>query len=431
MTEECSGFEYRDGRLVCEGVELGELVRDLATPLYVYSYSTLMGNFSALDEALSPIPHLICFALKANSNGAILTALARRGSGGDVVSGGELQRALKAGIKPDKIVFAGTGKSEAELRRGLRAGILTFNVEAASEFERLKRLAEEEGLAAPVSVRVNPGMAGEEVDTHPYLATGLDKSKFGLPESQAKNLLRQAEREDSLRPMGLHLHLGSQLKDLGALKSAFGRLFSLAAELRTEGVDLSLLDLGGGLAVDYGFQEEEIPSFADYGEMVAALSETLDFSPLYVFEPGRSLVASAGALIGRVVRKKRGVERDFLVLDVGMNDFIRPSLYGARHRILPLRRRSSDTKGFEVVGPVCESADVFASSYSLPPLDEGDLVAIMDVGAYGFSMSSTYNSRPRPAEVMVKGKDFHLIRKRETVCDLCRREVLPSFLASA
>lgn len=411
-----SPLQYRDGALHLERVALEAVAQRFGTPCYVYSRAAIEAAYRAYDAAFGDRPHRVCYAVKANSNLAVLNVLARLGAGFDVVSGGELARVLRAGGKADRVVFSGVGKSAAELRQALAAGIGCFNVESAAELERLNRVALDLGMQAPVALRVNPDV---DAGTHPYISTGLKENKFGIPAGDALALYRCAASLPGLRVHGIACHIGSQLTDLAPLREAAGRIAALREALLAEGIAIEHVDLGGGLGIAY--RDETVPSAADY---VAAISAPFAGSGVGIsIEPGRSIVGPAGVLLTRVEYLKPGAQRNFAIIDAAMNDLLRPALYDAHHAVLPLREAGGEARVWELVGPVCESGDFLAHARTLA-LAEGDLLALRDAGAYGFAMSSNYNTRPRPAEVMVDGDRMHLIRARETLDDLWRGEAL-------
>jgi len=403
-------FIRRDGTLHAEAVPLTAIAERFGTPCFVYSRAALEAAYRAFDGALAGREHLVCYAMKANSNLAILDALARLGSGFDIVSGGELARALAAGADPRKIVFSGVGKSEAEIRTALAAGILCFNVESASELARVARVAAEFKLRAPVSLRVNPDV---DPRTHPYISTGLKENKFGIAYAEALALYREASKSPHLDVAGIDFHIGSQLTEVAPFVDALDRVLLLVDALEREGIGLRHLDIGGGLGIRY--QAEQPPAAADY---VQALLERVGRRPLKILlEPGRALVGNAGLLLTRIEYLKPGEHRNFAIVDAAMNDLARPALYDAWHEIVPVLQRGGAPLRYDVVGPVCESADFLGRDRDLT-VAEGDLLAIMSAGAYGMSMSSNYNARPRAAEVMVDGSAAHLVRARESLQSL-------------
>jgi diaminopimelate decarboxylase len=413
-----SSFSYRSGQLCVEDVALTTAAEQFGTPCYVYSRAALTSAFQSFDAAFGLHPHLICYSAKANSNLAVLNLFARLGSGFDIVSGGELARVLAAGGDPRKVVFSGVGKSAEEIRQALEAGILSFNIESQAELRRVSELARSAGATADVSLRVNPDV---DPKTHPYISTGLKQNKFGVPFEDAISLYREATRLPGVRIAGIGCHIGSEITEIPPFLDALGKLLELVDQLAVEGITLHHLDLGGGLGIRY--QDEEPPPPREY---VGALLKALAGYPQQILlEPGRALVGNAGVLLTRVEYLKHSDERNFAIVDAGMNDLVRPALYGAWHDIRPVQPRSSAARRYEIVGPVCESADFLGHARELS-LQPGDLLCVMSAGAYGMSMSSNYNTRPRAAEVMADGSRLHLIRSRETVAQLFALErVLP------
>ncbi len=414
-------FAYERGTLHCEGVPLAEIAARYGTPCFVYSHARIVGNLRAYDTAFAGIPHLIAYSLKANPNGAILRILARAGCGADVVSGGELARALAAGIPPSEIVFAGVGKREEEITQALLAGILLLHVESLAELEAVARLARGLGVTARIGIRVNPGIG---VKTHPHLLTGAAGSKFGLPAPQVLEAFRRARQLPGLDPVGLHAHIGSQIVEVSPYRDAVGVLLALRRTLEGEGLCLREIDLGGGLGISYA--GEPVPGPAELRGVVLPLLK--GFDGRLILEPGRAIVGDAGVLLTRVLYRKPSSPRVFLVVDAGMNDLLRPALYSARHRLSCVREGDGAVERVDVVGPVCESADVLARDWLAPRLEAGELLAARDVGAYGASMGSRYNSRPLAAEVLVRNGEAFLIRRRETVDNLVAGEEIPGFL---
>jgi diaminopimelate decarboxylase len=411
-----SNFAYRDQALHAEGVPLERVAATFGTPCFVYSRAALESTYRAYDEALVHRDHLICYAVKANSNIAILNLLARLGSGFDIVSGGELARVVAAGGDPRKTVFSGVGKTADEMRAALAAGILCFNVESENELTRLDRIAAELGKIAPVSLRVNPDV---DAKTHPYIATGLKENKFGIPFASALSLYRVAAAMKHLRVIGIDCHIGSQLTEIPPFIAALQKLLDLVDRLAADGIAVDHIDIGGGLGIRY--RDETPPPVADY---IHALTTCLaDRRQKIMFEPGRSLVGNTGILLSRVEYLKHGADRNFAVVDAAMNDLIRPALYDAWHDIQPVVQRRTAARRYEIVGPICESGDFLGRDREMS-LTEGDLIAIMSAGAYAMTMSSNYNTRPRAAEVMISGTDMHLIRERENVAQLFASERL-------
>ncbi|WP_420427803.1 diaminopimelate decarboxylase [Algiphilus sp.] len=410
-------FPVREGALCVEGVPCEALARDFGTPLYVYSRAALEDRYRAYDEAFGALPHRVCFAVKANSNLAVLQTLARLGSGFDIVSGGELTRVLRAGGDPARVVFSGVGKTAAEIRQALAAGIGCFNVESVSELQLIDRIAREEDRCAPIALRVNPDV---DAGTHPYISTGLRENKFGIAIEDAPALYREAAQRPGLRVVGLACHIGSQLLDLDPIEDALDRLLALVERLRGDGLSLDHLDIGGGLGVRYA--DELPPAPAEY---VARLRPKLEACGLEIhIEPGRSIAANAGLLITRALALKPTEARAFAIVDAAMNDLLRPALYDAWQAIEAVSPRIDEPQQhYDVVGPVCESGDFLGKQRALA-IREGDLLAVRGAGAYGFVMASNYNSRPRPAEILVDGAHAHVARERETVDDLMRGEHL-------
>ena len=409
-------FAYEQGELRCDGVSLAEIAEAHGTPTYVYSRAALVEAYERLDSAFSAIPHTICYALKANGNLSVARALAGLGAGADIVSGGELFRALKAGIPANRINFAGVAKTEPEIEAALRAGIMAFNVESDGELETIDRVAGTLGIRAPIALRVNPDV---DPDTHPYITTGMKKYKFGIVPDLALKLYAHARDLSHVEPIGIQFHVGSQLLKVDPLIEAVDKILSLGAKVRNLGIPLRYLNIGGGLGISYGNDEPEGPD-ALARAIVAPIREA---GYHLIVEPGRYLVGNAGALLTRVLYEKDNGHKRFVIVDAAMNDFIRPVLYDAYHAILPVSERTGAEKvTVDVVGGVCESSDFFARSRGLPSMVPGDLVSLMSAGAYGFTMASNYNARPRPAEVMVDNGDVRLVRRRETYEDLIRGE---------
>ena len=412
-------FDYRDGRLCAEDVPLAAIAARYGTPTYVYSRATVERHWRAFDNALGERPHLICYAVKANSNLGLLNVLARLGSGFDIVSVGELERVLKAGGEPGKIVFSGVGKTVAEMRRALEVGIRCFNVESNAELDRLNSVASELGVRAPVSLRVNPDV---DAGTHPYISTGLKENKFGIDIKIAEQVYVRAAELPHLDVVGIDCHIGSQLTQVTPFVDALARVLSLIDRLVTRGIKIKHLDLGGGLGIRY--RDELPPTPADYvAPLLAALG---DNQVEILLEPGRAIVGNAGVLLTRVEYLKHTDHKDFAIIDAAMNDLLRPALYGAWQAIIPVEPRMDKTpRVYDLVGPVCETGDFLGKDRELA-LEPGDLLAVRSAGAYGFSMSSNYNSRPRAAEIMVDGDQMHVVRERETLEDLWRGEqILP------
>jgi diaminopimelate decarboxylase len=411
-----TAFAYVDGELCAERVPLTAVAARYGTPCYVYSRAALEDNFRAYDSAFADLPHLVCYAIKANSNLAVLDLFARLGSGFDIVSGGELARVLAAGGDPAKIVFSGVGKSEAEMEAALAAGILCFNVESAAELETLNAVAGRVGRVAPVSFRVNPDV---DPRTHPYIATGLKESKFGVAFADAPALYRRAAALPHVAVRGIDIHIGSQITELAPYREAAAKLVDLVDRLAADGIALEHVDMGGGLGIRY--RDETPVALAEYAATIRALFRGR--RERLLFEPGRRLVGDAGVLLTRVSYLKPGRDKAFAIVDAAMNDLLRPALYDAWHPVDPVRPRSGPTARWNIVGPVCESGDFLAHDRDLA-LQAGDLLAVGAAGAYGFVMSSNYNTRPRAAEVVVDGARAHLVRRRESVTELFARESL-------
>ncbi len=407
-------FNYQNDQLHAEQVPLEEIAQRFGTPCYVYSHAALTEAYHQFEAAFSGRKHLICYAVKANPNLAILHLFARLGAGFDIVSGGELQRVLAAGGGAGKVVFSGVGKTVAEMRMALDAEILCFNVESEAEFERLNEVARNMGRVAPVSLRVNPDV---DARTHPYISTGLKQNKFGVAYAEALALYRKVQALPHLRIVGMDCHIGSQLTELSPFIAATEKVLALVDTLAREGIVLQHLDLGGGLGIRYN--DETPPSIADYTR--ALLGALHGRSEKVIVEPGRVLVGNAGLLLTRVEYLKHGEEKNFAIVDAAMNDLMRPALYDAYHYIQPVHLSNVKAQSYEVVGPVCETGDFLGRARELP-VQQGDLLAVMSAGAYGMSMSSNYNTRPRAAEIMVAGSVAQLVRERETVQQLLAHE---------
>jgi diaminopimelate decarboxylase len=409
-------FNYRDGELFAEGVALSAIAERFGTPTYVYSRAHIEAQYRAYADALDGMPHLVCFAVKANSNLGVLNVLARMGSGFDIVSRGELERVLAAGGQADKIVFSGVGKTRDDMRRALEVGVHCFNVESTDELERLQVVAAELGVRAPISLRVNPDV---DAGTHPYISTGLKENKFGIAIADAEDVYVRAAQLPNLEIVGVDCHIGSQLTTLEPFIDALDRLLALVDRLGDCGIYLRHIDLGGGLGVRY--RDEEPPLASDY---IKAVRERLDGRDLsLVFEPGRFIVANAGVLLTQVEYLKHTEHKDFAIVDAAMNDLIRPALYQAWMDVTAVCPRDSATRTYDIVGPICETGDFLAKGRELA-LAEGDLLAVHSAGAYGFVMSSNYNTRGRTAEVLVDGSQAYEVRRRETVAELFAGESL-------
>ncbi len=410
-------FIFRDRELYCEDVPVREIAREVNTPFYLYSSSAIADHFQAFDKAFAGHPHLICFSVKANSNLAVINLLGKMGAGADIVSGGELHRALKAGIPPDRIVYSGVGKTEKEIREAAKADILMFNVESMQELDTISRQAKRLKCRVRVSFRINPNI---DPKTHPYISTGLKKNKFGIALSQAGEAYRTASGRDELEIMGIDCHIGSQLTQVEPFVDALKSIKSLLHDLEDSGIRLKFIDMGGGLGIKY--RDESPPEPDIYAQ--ALLSEMKGLPHTLILEPGRFIVGNAGILITKVLYNKETEDRQFYVVDAAMNDLVRPSLYEAYHEILPVLESNGHYSPADIVGPICETGDFFARARPMPCLDRGSLLAVMSAGAYGFTMSSNYNSRPRAPEVMVRGCDFSVIRKRETYANLIQGETV-------
>jgi diaminopimelate decarboxylase len=410
-------FAYRNSELCCEQVGLRALAADVGTPAYVYSKAALLESYTAYDRAFAPVPHLICYAVKASSNLGILGTLARAGAGADIVSGGELFRALRAGIPAKKIIFSGVGKTREEMREALKAEILMFNVESLGELRALDEVAREMGVRAPVALRVNPDV---DPQTHPYIATGLKTSKFGIPIAQALEAYEEAASLEGVEVVGADMHIGSQLTKASPFADAVARLTALVKTLRERAIEVRMIDVGGGLGIRY--RDDAPPTHREYATVLLPALRELGVTVL--LEPGRSIVGNAGILLTRVLYRKDTGDKKFVVVDAGMNDLIRPALYDSYHEIRPVdeTRLGGPMENVDVVGPVCESGDFLAKDRELAASEEGDLLAVMSAGAYGFVMASNYNTRPRAVEVLVDGDRYTIVRRRETYEDLVAGE---------
>ena len=417
-------FEYRQGELYCEQVPVSQIAKQVGTPCYVYSHATLIRHIRAYDNAFKNIPHLMAFAMKANSNLAILRLMAKEGSGVDIVSGGELFRALKAGVSPSKIVFAGVGKNAEEIRDALKAEILMFNIESSAEMHAINDVAASVGKIAPVALRINPDI---DPKTHPYISTGLKKSKFGIAADRALEEFRVASTLRHIHVVGVHAHIGSQLTEVTPFVESLKKVLALVDTLKGQGTNIRYLNIGGGLGITYSDEKPPLPH--ELAEALSPLVKGLDLT--LVMEPGRVIVGNAGILVTKALYEKIGESKRFVIVDAGMNDLIRPSLYSAYHDIRPVSEAllHRPKHQVDVVGPVCESGDFLAKDRSLPEVKPGDLLAVMSAGAYGFVMASNYNSRPRVPEVLVKDNEVHVVRARESYDDLVRGETIPAFLS--
>jgi diaminopimelate decarboxylase len=416
-------FDWRDGILHCEGVSLAAIAEEVGTPAYVYSSATLERHYDVFKAAFAPRDPLIAFAVKANPNIAVLATLAAKGAGADTVSAGEIQRALKAGVPGERIIFSGVGKTEEELAFALRAGVHEINIESVAEMEALSRVAAGLNMAAPVAIRVNPDVGA---GGHEKISTGKGDAKFGVSPDAALALYVRAHGDAHLAPKGLAVHIGSQIRDLVPLEAAFRLMRGLIERLRGDGLPVERLDLGGGLGVPY-FNEPDPPSPAEYAAMVNRVTDGFDIK--LAFEPGRLIAANAGVLLSRVIRTQDRT-RPILVIDAGMNDLLRPAMYEAFHDLKPVRAPRAPPQAYDIVGPICETGDTFARNRMLAPLADGDLVAFMSAGAYGASMASTYNARALVAEVLVRGDEFALVRRRWTVEEQLALETIPDWRGS-
>ncbi len=418
-------FLYHNGVLHAEDVPLSEIAEAVGTPFYCYSTATLTRHFRLFDEALAGMDHLVCYAMKAASNQAILKTLAALGAGMDVVSGGEYARAKAAGVPGERIVFSGVGKTRDEMRQALIGGIRQFNVESEPEMVALNAVALELGVRAPITIRVNPDV---DAKTHAKIATGKSENKFGIPIARAREVYAQAAALPGLEVIGIDVHIGSQLTELAPFRLAYEKVAELTQVLRADGHDIRRLDLGGGLGIPYTRSNEAPPLPTEYGALIREVLGHLGCE--IEIEPGRLIAGNAGILVSRVIYVKSGEGRDFLILDSAMNDLIRPAMYDAHHDIVPLVEAAPgvEQQPYDVVGPVCESGDTFAKGRMLPPLAEGDLVAFRSAGAYGAVMSSEYNTRPLVPEVLVHGRDFAVIRSRPTFDEMINRDTIPEWL---
>jgi len=411
-------FQYKGNDLYCEDVAIEKIAKEVGTPFYLYSKETLEHHFKVFDNAFSDVPHITCYAVKANSNLAILDIFGRLGGGADIVSGGELFRALRSGMSPDKIVYSGVGKKAEEIDFALKSDILMFNIESSQELEVINQRAEKLGKKARISIRINPDV---DPKTHPYISTGLKKSKFGIDIKKALSEYRRARELKNIEVVGVDCHIGSQITEIGPFKDAVRKIKELVVTLTSEGFAIKYLDLGGGLGISYNAEEPPLP--LEYARTI--IVEVRGLGCTLILEPGRLLVGNAGILVTKVLYTKDAEEKSFVIVDAGMNDLIRPSIYGSFHFIQPVKKEERKDVMVDVVGPVCESGDFLAKERQMPEARQGELLAVMSGGAYGFAMASNYNSRPRVAEVLVQGDRYHIIRKRETFEDLIRLEEIP------
>jgi diaminopimelate decarboxylase len=414
-------FKYIERELWCEQIPVRDIAEKVGTPFYVYSNRTLENHFHVFDQAFAGIPHIICFAAKSNSNIAILRIFVTAGGGVDIVSGGELYRALQAGVDPRKVVYSGVGKRIDEIEYALNAGILMFNVESFQELAVITACAQRLRKRAGIALRVNPDV---DPQTHPYISTGLKENKFGVSIKKSIEAYREAQKMPWLDIKGVSCHIGSQVTKISPFVDALDRLKKLIRLLRKEGIDIRYLDLGGGLGITY--REEEPPHPVEYAKAIIGAAKGMDCT--LIFEPGRVIVGNAGILVTKVLYTKTNEGKNFVIVDAGMNDLIRPSLYNSYHQIQPVIKKKGKTQQVDIVGPICESGDYLAKERQLPEFERGDLVVVMSAGAYGFTMSSNYNSRPRVAEVLVNGDRSYVIRRRERYADIVRGEKIPEFL---
>ncbi|OQX95834.1 diaminopimelate decarboxylase [candidate division KSB1 bacterium 4572_119] len=412
-------FKYQNNELYCEDVKIKDLAEKYGTPLYVYSKNTIIDKFKATDEAFSSVDHTICYAMKANSNMEFLKLIASIGGGGDVVSGGELYLALKAGIPANKIVYASVGKTDDEMKFAIESGILAFNVESEPELDVLNEVAQKMGKKAPLAIRINPDI---DVHGHPYISTGKSINKFGIDINTAYEVFLRAKEMDGIEIVGVHSHIGSQILNLDYFNASAKKLFDFVTKLREAGIEIQHVDIGGGLGVhypdvieEYAEERKEVPAPAELAARVIEVLKPLNCE--IIFEPGRSIVGEAGALITQTNYIKYSRDTKFIVVDGGMNDLIRPSLYEAYHQIVPLTYTDGKLEKADVVGPICETGDFLAKGRNLPQVKRGDYLAVMTAGAYGYSLASNYNTRPRPAEIWVDGDKVEVIREREKVED--------------
>lgn len=421
-------FNYKDGRLFAEDIDVGKIAESVGTPVYIYSKATIIDHFEKIKKAFAELDTTICYSIKACGNINILKLLARAGSGFDIVSGGELYRAQQAGVDMKKIVFAGVGKTDKEIIAAFKAGIAYFNIESEAELENIIKLAKQVGVKIKTALRVNPDI---DPKTHKYLTTGKKETKFGVDMERAERIFEQYGKNDYINLRAIHVHLGSGSKTIDPYCEAVEKILPLINALRKKGFKVDTLDLGGGYGADY--QTDTVPTAADYAEGIVPLLKDKDLK--LILEPGKSIVANAGILLTKVLYLKQSGKKKFVIVDAGMNDLIRPSLYDAFHFIWPVqveqkfthlkRTEKLDIKGLEfvdIVGPICEGTDFFAKDRAIPPVNRGDLIAIFTAGAYGFTMASNYNARPLPAEVLVDGKNFKIIRKRQTYEDMIALE---------
>jgi diaminopimelate decarboxylase len=414
-------FTYRNGSLCAEDVPVERIAQDLGTPLYIYSYATVERHFQVFDGAFARVPHMTCYSCKANTNIALLRLMGRLGGGADIVSGGELAAALRASIPPERIVYSGVGKTEEEITFAVRSGIAMINIESAGELRLIASVGRKLGKRVPVSIRVNPEI---DAKTHPYITTGLKKNKFGVLWTEARRLYEQIRDEEHLVPVGISSHIGSQITEVPPFLEAVRSLKQMISELAALGIGLTYIDIGGGLGITY--KDEEPPAPEEYARAIEAELEGTGLT--LILEPGRVIVGNSGVFVTKLLYIKETSEKTFYVVDGAMNDLVRPAFYGAYHEIRPVNGQDSPQLKADVVGPICESGDFLAKDREMASLQPGALLAFMGAGAYGYAMSSNYNSRVRAAEVLVKGNEYFVIRRRETMDDLMRGESIPGFL---
>ncbi|QEM69337.1 diaminopimelate decarboxylase [Geobacter sp. FeAm09] len=414
-------FQYKASELYAEGVRLADIVAKVGSPVYVYSHATLERHFKAFDDAFAPVPHTVCYSVKANSTQSVLKTFINLGGGVDIVSGGELYRALKAGVDPKKVVYSGVGKKDDEIEYALNTGILMFNVESEQELTRISEIASRMGKKAGIAIRVNPDV---DPGTHPYITTGLKNAKFGITIDRAMEEYKRAAGLPGIEVIGIDMHIGSQLTKVNPFVDSIEKLKVMIGKLKEMGISLQYLDCGGGLGIQYNNEEPPLP--ADYGKEIIAATKDLGLH--LVFEPGRNIVGNAGILVARCLYTKERDEKNFIMIDAGMNDLARPALYGSFHSVQAVKKDQDGVITADIVGPICESGDFLVKDREVPMFKQGDLMAFMSAGAYGFAMSSSYNSRPRVAEVMVKGDVFEVVRERETIEDLVKGEKVATFL---
>lgn len=408
-------FDYTGPDMCCEGVPIKDIAAEVGTPFYLYSHRTLVEHYRKVEEAFADVPHLVCYSMKANSNRAVLQALREEGAGADIVSGGELFRAREAGIPADQMVYAGIGKTDREIRYALDSGILMFNVESGQELAAISRVAGEAGVTARIALRVNPDV---DPHTHPYIATGLKSAKFGLDPEEALREYEKAAAMPNIEVSGVHQHIGSQITEVGPFKESLEKTGELMSRLKELGMDIRFMNIGGGFGIPY--KGEEVPTPADYARVLTPLLRATGCK--VILETGRMIVGNAGILVSRVLYRKASESKQFIIIDAAMNDLIRPSLYSSWHEIMPVSWQERERELVDVVGPVCESGDFMARERMIPRLEPGELLAVMSAGAYGFTMSSNYNSRLRVAEVMVREGVWSVVKERESFEDLVRGE---------